>query len=244
VQEDYALDDDAAKAGAKQPNVRRELKRELIVKSLKKAKGYHQGQEVDCRLLEISMQTGELSGGAIKPGPAAKRVYKVLVPESKIIGKPRDSEGIFVSMLPVATDKTGKTVMGLKKIGTGAEVPLTAPVLQVYPMLTLLQHYRSLNAMPAQGAIEIAGKQITQYTRYKATRVIESPSSRSTNEATLVVTDQVPTGLAKWDVTLTREEKNSAQSWDERKLVTKITTSLTARTISFNDAQSELGALP
>ena len=242
----YVQVDQPARAGAKVPVV----KRELIVKSLKKAKGYFDGKEVDCRWLEISVETGVIVGGEIKKinsGPGAKRIYKVLVPEEKIVGDWKDAQDVFVSMLPIATDKTGKKVMGVMKIGNSPEKPIKSPVLQVYPMLTLLQHYRKPTVTVGQGSITIAGKKITGFKNYKATQTIESRSSRSTSTAEFIVTDgtdQIPTGLGKWTVTLVREEKNSSQSRGEFKVVTTITTTLEAREITFGDATSDLKDIP
>jgi hypothetical protein len=222
-----------------------EIRRELIVKSLGRDKGYYNGKLVDCRLLEFTVSTGEVGDGMIvDSGPGARRAYKALVPESAIVGGTHDKDGIFASMLPVATDQSGKKVYGLIKIGDAPAREMKVPVLQTYPMLTLLQHYRSLKKESSPGAVEIAKMQVPagQYTKYAATKVVESPSSRSTNTAEIIRTDRVPTGLGAWKVTLVREEKNSAQSRSEFKKVTTITTDLVCREIKM-EATSELKKL-
>ena len=226
-----------------------EIRREVIVRFLGKDKGFHAGKEVECALFEITVSTGEVKEGAIfDAGPGARRSYKALIPVSAIEGKAQDADGIFVSMLPIATDKTGKTVYGLMKIGGGPAKRMKSPVLQVYPMLTLLQHYRTLTEVSSQGPVTVAGKQLTsgQYKRYSATRTVESSSSQSINTAKIIRTDSVPTGLGGWEVTLVRREKNAAQSRNEFKketsLVTTITTKLTCAEIKM-DAVSELPAV-
>ena len=217
--------------------------RELIVKSLGKAMGYHKGKEVPCRRMEISVRTGRVVDGDIDEGPAGKRVYNVLIPEFAITGKTVDKDSIFVSMLPIATDKAGK-VQGLKKIGDTAVQPIKTAVLHVFPVVTLMGHYRQVKAGTSQGALDVAGKQIpaAQYTRYTASRVVESPASRSTNVASFAITkgDESPIGLAQWKVTLTREKKDSAQDRKEFKTVTTIVEELVARRIE-NEAIPALG---
>ncbi|MFQ5731180.1 MAG: hypothetical protein ACE5KM_04395 [Planctomycetaceae bacterium] len=231
----YTQTDEPAEAGGqKRVTV---WDRELIVKSLGKASGYFHGKPVVCRRLEISVRTGRVVDGDIDEGPAGKRTYNVLVPESRIIGKTIDRDSIFVSMLPIATDKDGK-IQGRKKIGDTAVQPIKSPVLQVFPVITLLTHYRTIIATAGQEPITVGGKEVApdQYTRYTAKRVVESPSSRSTNEATFWVTksDQSPTGLAQWKVTVTRETKNSAQDRKEFKKVTTIVTELFARRVEID----------
>lgn len=225
-------------ANAKKPQIRREL----VVKSLGRDKAYHNGKLVDCRLLEFIISTGEIVEGEIADsGPGARRIYKALVPESAIVGGTHDKDGIVFSMLPVATDQSGKTIYGLIKIGDAPARPIKAPVLQPYPMLTLLQHYRSLKPEPAAGAVTIANMNVApnEYKKYTAKKVIESPSSRSTNTAEIIQTNRVPTGLGAWKVTLVREEKNAAQGRNEFKKVTTITTNMVCRKIDM-DANSEL----
>ena len=116
--------------------------RKLIIKSLKKMKGYYDNKEVDCRLLEISVITGENIDGQIETGPAGKRIYKILVPESKIVGDTVDADKIFVSMIPIARNRKGE-IMGIRKIGNAKQQRIKSPALQVYPILTLLRHYRT-----------------------------------------------------------------------------------------------------
>jgi hypothetical protein len=240
----YTQDDVPAPANAataKKPQIRREL----IVKSLGRDKGYFNGKLVDCRMLEFIISTGEIVEGEIADsGPGARRIYKALVPESAIVGGTHDRDGIVFSMLPVATDQSGKTVYGLIKIGDAPARPMKAPVLQPYPMLTLLQHYRVLKLEPSVGAEKIAGMQIApnEYKKYSAKKVVESLSSRSTNTAEIIQTDRVPTGRGGWKVTLVREEKNAAQSRNEFKKVTTITTNMVCRKIEM-DANSELKKL-
>ena len=49
---------------------------------------------------------------------------------------------------------------------------------------------------------------------YRAAMTVESPETRSTNQAVLWRSDDVPFGLAKWTVRDLREEKHATQSRD------------------------------
>jgi len=219
--------------------------REIIVKSLKQEQGYYNGQAVKCRWIEISVRTGELFEGDIDTGPAGKRVYKVLVPQSKVVNSTVDSDKIFVSMIPIARDKDGK-IMGVKKIGNSKAKRITSPVLQVYPILTLLQHYRSLKPVPAVEAITIAKQQVSSdnYKKFTASRVIESRSSRSESTATLYFVDNpqlVPTRLAKWKVIVVHKSKDASQNRDSAfKPTIEFTVEMTARTVTRGNVTSDL----
>ena len=96
-----------------------EWDRELKIKSLSKSKGFYQGKEVDCRWFEIEIKTGKNVDGDIVPGKSGLRIYKILVPDAKVLDSNRDADTIFVSMIPIATNASGK-IMGIKKIGDGS----------------------------------------------------------------------------------------------------------------------------
>lgn len=217
--------------------------REIIVKSLKKANGYYNGKQVACRWIEISVRTGQLDDGDINTGPAGQRIYKVLVPESKIISSTTDDNKILVSMIPVALDKDGK-VMGVKKIGETNPKRMTVSVLKVHPMLSLLGHYRTLKQ-------ETGGEPLTllkgqppvssdQYKKYTASQTTESPAHRSTNTATIYCTDRIPTGIAQWEIKERHEAKNSSQSRKEFAPTYEYRSKMTAREVVKGNVQSQL----
>jgi hypothetical protein len=216
--------------------------REIIISSLSRAKGFYGGKEVDCRWIEISIRTGVFDED-IDTGPAGKRVYKILVPESKIIGKTTDADKIFVSMIPIALDKDGKT-QGAKKIGTTSPKRMTAPVLHVYPILSLLTHYHDLKPTGSDNPINVdkPKQQISPdaYKKYTAFRSVESPSSRSENTASLYFSDLVPTKIAKWEVSVVHKSKNSSQGKDEFKPTWKFSTSMTVREITIGNVPAQI----
>ena len=231
--------------------------RELQVKSLKREKGYFNGEEVDCRWLEFVLRMGEYDsnrqGDPIDTGPAGRRIFKVLVPESRIVGKTRDADGIFVSMIPVATTQDGK-IQGFKQIGRSAPVRMKVPVLQVYPLLTLLHHYQTLTLQPGQKSFQIGVRRAPQtrytpqtlspdqYKKYTAQRLIESRTRQVTNRAviSLCEPDRVPTGLLAWEVTVTHKAKDAGQKRSEFQKVAEVTSRMVAKEISYGDAQSLL----
>lgn len=214
--------------------------REIIIKSLKKENGYYNKKQVPCRWVELSVRTGKFDED-IDTGPAGKRVYKILVPESKVVGSTQDADTIFVSMIPIAKDKDGK-VMGVKKIGNANPVRMKNAALHVYPILSLLHHYRSRSEVSGDTAITVAGQQVGAggYKKYTAARQIESRSRRTTNKATMYFSNNVPTRLAKWEVTVTHATKNSSQPRTAFMPTFEFTESMTARTINQGNAESQL----
>lgn len=163
----------------------------------------YQNQMVPCRWIEIHVNTGRPSEAGLDPGPLGLRKYKVLVPESGVPGKLISDEKIPVSMIPI--------VKGYRQFGDGPVEQITTNVLQVYPVICLLQHYRQWQPetdQPAELAIRLGTVQAIKYT---AKRTMESPRRRSTTTAEIWRSDQVPFGLARWNVTVLLEEKDSVQ---------------------------------
>lgn len=238
--------------------------RHIDVKVLKKAKGMYQGKEVDCRWIEIVVRTGEFDALRPQPidaGPAGQRMYRVLVPESAVVGKTKDARTIFVSMLPIAKDKAGK-VQGVRKIGLGKSEWMKSPVLQVYPIVTMLHHYRDVPLAAGTKSIDVEKRSGNQAAYAKSTisadqtktgkgsRVIEGNLRRMSNTATITFSDAVPTGLAGWVTKVVHEEirvieemvdgqatKKKVRKYD---LVAEVTCTMTVKRIQIGDAQSQL----
>lgn len=212
--------------------------RQLEIKSLSKSKGFYDGKEVPCRWFEIKITTGIIVEGEIIPGKSGLRIYKILVPESKVIDNPKDKDTIFVSMIPIATDRNGK-VMGVKKIGDGSPEPITTGVLQIYSMISHLCHYKNVELLSAnEPSVTVSGIDLKQK-KYKAEKIMENRTFRSTNKAEIWSSDDSPFGLVKWVVKLVREKKNQVEKRDRFKVSSRITVSMTLRQIQ-QDAQSEL----
>ncbi|MCH8315241.1 MAG: hypothetical protein IIA64_04640 [Planctomycetes bacterium] len=84
-------------------------------------------------------------------------------------------------------------------------------MLQVYPVLSLLQHYRQWDGdagQPADPGIELGP---VEATNRAASLIVESRQFRSTNSAEIWLSKDVPFGLAKWKVTVLREEKDRVE---------------------------------
>ena len=127
---------------------------------------------------DFSLRLGVERDGVIDPGDAGERIYKVLVPEHAVIGDVADADGIPVAYLPI--------VRGYRRIGEQEVVPLESSSLQVYPMISLLLHYRTVEATGETEDVTVAhDNQRVTITAEKltATHETESPLSRSAHEA-------------------------------------------------------------
>lgn len=192
--------------------------RQITISSVGEEDAEFEGRTVKCRWIEIKSVTGNQSEDGVDPGPTGSRIYKVLVPEEKIIGKidemgeTRDARTIPVSIIPI--------VRGFRKIGAGAPAPMRSRSLQIYPLITTLMHYPVLEHAgqePLNDLVPEAAKPhfpSGETDKYTGKYVIENRTSRTTNTGTIWVSDDVPFGVAKWDVTVIREEKESSDSRD------------------------------
>jgi len=203
---------------------------EMTIKSVGKVTEMIEGRPTPCRWIEIKVVTGRAIEGGIDPGPAGASIYKVLIPENKVIGDVVDGDRIPVVMIPI--------VRGWRKVGDEAAKPLQSKVLQVYPTITLLQHYRELTPDGAGEEIMV-GQTSIKSEKFKGTQIYESPTGRSTNNGELWRSKEMPFGLVKWTVKETRESKDADGVRSTFKPVSESTVTMTAREIR-NDAESEL----
>lgn len=199
----------------------------ITVKSVGSEKRDLGGKMVDCRWIEIIVATGRDSEAGLATGPLGSRKYRVLIPEAAVIGD-LETGGIPVSMLPV--------VEGYRKFGSKPVEPIKSNALQVYPAISLLEHYRQWDgeAEPAADAgVQLNGAAI-QASKRMAKLVVESPKFRSTNSAELWFSQDVPFGLAKWKVTVLREEKDSTQPRSEFKAANELIEEMSVRAVEMN----------
>jgi hypothetical protein len=187
----------------------------LTIKSVGRETAPFRGKQVPCRWIEIKVVTGKAGEAGVEAGPVGERLYKVLVPEERVIGQVADRDNVPFSFLDI--------VKGFRKMG-GEVTPLPAGSLQVVPLIAPLMHYDAVKA-----------------TRFKAKRVIESPTLRTTNEAEIWRCDSetIPFGLARWSVKISVEKKDSAQPRSTFKPVTQTTIEMSAHE-SGSGAKSEL----
>jgi len=187
-------------------------------------------ETVPCRWIEIKVETGKASETGVDAGPIGARIVKVLVPESRVIGKQVDEDQIPVAFLPI--------VKGYRKIGDSPTEEIKAKVLQIYPTVSMLMHYPTVESTGEQEDPDVRLGPVTA-TMLKSSYKMESLYSRTVNEATLWRSDEVPFGLAKWSVVLVREAKDSSKPRDEFRQVSEVTEEMSAH-LTGNDAQSEL----
>jgi hypothetical protein len=109
------------------------------IKSVGEEMAEFQGETVPCRWLEIKIERGREREGKIDTGLTGLMIYKILVPENKVLYDTLDSEGVPVSFVPV--------IQGYRKIGRGDPKPLGEAALQLYPLAVLAGYYRSENVV-------------------------------------------------------------------------------------------------
>ena len=205
---------------------------ELSIKSVGREEAEFEGKIQPCRWIEIKTLTGTAGAAGIDPGPVGARIYKVLVPESKIIAEPVDADDIPNDMLPI--------VRGFRRLGEEAVKEIKTPTLRVYPTISLLTNYVSPEVIATNDVPEVIlqGQQITAK-RMKGKLVMERAESKSTNEGEFWVSTDVPFGLARWIVSVTREEKESTAPRTEFHVVNVVSVDMKLKRIRDN-VESEL----
>ncbi len=195
----------------------------------------HDGEEVTemCRWLEFKIVTANFVEGVPDPGPGATRIYKVLVPESYIDGQISDDEGIYRSYIPV--------VKGYRKLGDEPAQPLESEVLQIYPNLSLLRHYRDLQTDGTEQSADVPNAGSVTVNVLKGTQQMETSTQRSTNEseAWRSVSGDMPFGIVKWTAKTIQEEKNPTEARTAFRETVELTEELTA-VQTGTEAESEL----
>lgn len=205
---------------------------ELSIKSVGREDAEFEGIVQPCRWIEIKTLTGKAGAAGIDPGPVGARIYKVLVPESKIIGAPVDKDNVPNDMLPI--------VRGFRRLGEEAVQPIKTPALRYYPTISLLTTYDSPETIATNSQPEtiLQGMQY-QAKHMKGKMVMERAESKSTNEGEYWVSDVVPFGLARWVVSVTREEKESTAPRSEFHVVNIVRVDMKLKRTRTN-AESEL----
>lgn len=204
--------------------------RHLWLKSVGRETAEYKGEMVPCRWIEIKVLTGRPKEGVLDPGPLGQRIYKVLVPESGVTGQIRDEEKLPVVFLPV--------VKGYRQIGNRPPQPLESQILQIYPLISLVMHYKDLQPEGQPGNPQIPLGPTTA-TRHRGTWTMENETNRTTSEGTLWRSEDVPFGLAKWSVTLRREQKDRIEPRSAFEPATEVTVEMSAHEVG-RDAQSEV----
>lgn len=209
-----------------------EWRNELTISSVGTEEATFEGKKVPCRWVEFKTIT-KANDLDKQPGPGGVYIYKVLIPESKVIGKPVDDDGIPVTLIPI--------VKGYRKVSARDVEAVSERALAVYPTIAPLTFYPDLKA-DESGAGELqlpVSNDPIAVKLFKGNRVLQNNVSRSTNVADQWLAESLPFGLAKFQVNLTREEKGLTQSVDEfrRRSLVEVEMSAVAQ---GNEAKSEL----
>jgi hypothetical protein len=205
---------------------------ELTIKSVGREDAEYMGQMQPCRWIEIKTVTGKAGEAGIDPGPVGSRLYKLLVPESKVLAEPADSTGVANDMLPI--------VRGFRRLGEEGIENIRTPAIRYYPTISLLTSYPEPEVIATNAVPEL----ILQDRQYSSVHsrgkvVMESQKVRSTNEGEYWVSQDVPFGLARWVVTVTTEEKDLAAPRSEFRTATVKKVDMKLKRIRQN-AESEL----
>ena len=180
----------------------------LVVRSVGTQQVQYRGESTPGRWIEFELATGKATEQGIDTGPVGSRIYKVLVAEPAVTGKPTDDRGIPNAFLPI--------VEGYVRVGDRPPQKLEAGAFEVYPTLSLLMNYK-----PNELTTEAEGQQVEvpagrfPATQYAAKATTESPSGRVENTATLLVSPDMPFGVVRWTASAIRSTKDPNQTREE-----------------------------
>jgi len=205
-----------------------EWQQELLISSVGQQTAEYQGKAQPCRWVEFRSTT-KPAGVDQAPGPGGVYIYKVLIPEAAVIGKPTDEERVPVTFLPV--------VEGLRRVGDRPVEKVTEKALAVYPHISQLTFYPDL-APGEPDSLLIAGETVATQL-HKGSRLLEDKRSRSLNNATLWLAPKLPFGLAKFTVNIERDTKLPSAPPSEFKRTAVIEVEMAAVETGTN-ARSEL----
>jgi len=179
---------------------------ELTIQSVGEEMAEFDGAETKCRWIEFKVVTGLPSAGgveagaAIDPGPFGVRIYKVLVPESRVTGKLKDEQNLPVMFIPI--------VKGSRKIGRDAQPEaIKEKVLAFYPVLGMFANYLDLEE-GAEESLDLAGLGAVKATSLKGTLNQKNSELFTENVGQIWLSPDVPFGWAKYQVKLTRQRKS------------------------------------
>ncbi|MCA9052902.1 MAG: hypothetical protein KDA75_03650 [Planctomycetaceae bacterium] len=212
--------------------------RHLTIKALNTEEGEIDGLTVPCRWLEIKMITGPVKEGIIDAGPGGIRLYKILVPVEAISKvKITDDNQVLDADKVLATYV--KIAKGYRKIGNESAAPIETGVFQVYPALTIVEHYRELKEL---GREDVNVREGTVSANHlQGEMVTEDEFTRSTNTADIWKSEDAaaPFGVAKWQVSLLVERKDSTESRDAFQPLSEVLEEMNTAEVG-ESAESEL----
>lgn len=222
IAQTFVLDDGSTNEIIKQ--------RRLTIKSVGTEDAAFNGETVPCRWIEINVTTGEKGAGGFDTGPVGSRVYKVLVPESKVIETSVDSSSIPNLVLPI--------VRGWRRNGESEVHAIKAQALGIYPTICQLMNYPSPEELGQETPPTISNTPVSAR-HMKGEMIMERRESRSTNQAEFWVSQEIPFGLVAWKVKVTQERKESTAGRDKFRTVATSTSEM-SHAGNITDAESEL----
>lgn len=209
-----------------QGNLTLQWRRYLTIKSVGREEAEYQGQMQPCRWVEIKSETGKTSEGVLDAGPGGIRMYKILVPESAIRGSIYEPVGdgreIFAAFIPV--------VKGYRRIGDEPAQEIETGVFQLYPVISLLRHYRDLSASGTPSNINVPAGDF-EATPFQGKLVMETRSLRSTNTCEMLRSPTLPFGVVKWTAKTVEEYKGTTDLRSEFKEFVTLTEEMQAVSI-------------
>jgi len=205
-------------------------KRNLTLRSVGQEMAEFGGKNVPCRWIEIKVETGKETDTGLDTGPIGARLYKVLVPESRVIAKQHDADSIPHSFIPI--------VKGYRRNEDNESEEIQSKVLQVYPLFAFVRHFEKLEGGQEPEDLDILGRTVAAQ-KWVGKSEKESLTSRSVSESTLWRSSDVHFGLAKWSVKMTRYAKDQIAARSEFRPVSEVTVEMSA-VQEMENAQSEL----
>ncbi len=202
----------------------------VLISSVGEEMAEYQGEMVPCRWLEIKIERGREREGKIDTGLTGLQIYKVLVPEARVLYESLDAEGVPVSFLPI--------IKGFRKMGKADAKPMTEPALQLYPLAILAGYYREENITASDEDPDVKISAV-KADKIEMKTTIERRSSRTVQETTIWRSKDVPFGIARYAAKITREIKDDGQSRDDFKPMSEIEVNLKAQETG-TDAKSEI----
>jgi hypothetical protein len=192
----------------------------------------YNGEIQPCRWIEIKVITGKAGAAGIDAGLVGTRIYKILVPERKVIDSHVDAHSIPNSYLPI--------VRGYRRLGEERVESISSRGLAMYPTLCLLANYDSPEVISESASIEsVSGRDSFDSRHMKGMFVRERRESRTTNTAEFWVSQDVPFGLAGWKVKVDNEVKGATADRSTFNRLTTVTCEMKVREI-MDFVESEL----
>ena len=120
------------------------------------------------------------------------------------------------------------------EVGDREVEPVSEHALAVYPHIAVLTYYPDLTPKNEGPTTLSVGDATFTATANQGSRILQDRRSRSKNSATLWLADAIPFGLAKFAVTIERDQKLPTASAEEFKRSAVIEVEMTAVEIGNN----------